>query len=124
MPSGGLGLDAAHYAELVSVMCGAQIFWQVRVAAATGLTAQFWFFPRVGPPRGKLSMVAMFRLGLFCYLPGASASTARSDAPVYLLFPTLRVLLLEQTTWPVFIGMVLLSSCRYLANTCAYVRPT
>ena len=32
--SGGLGLDAAHYAELVSVMCGAQIFWQVRAAQA------------------------------------------------------------------------------------------
>ena len=70
----------------------------------------FYFFPRVGPTRGKLSMVAMFRLGLFCYLP------------VYILFPTLRVLLLEHTTWPVFIGMVVLSAIRYLANTCAYVR--
>ena len=55
-------------------------------------------------------MVAMFRLGLFCYLP------------VYILFPTLRVLLLEHTTWPVFIGMVVLSAIRYLANTCAVRR--
>lgn len=50
----------------------------------------------------------MFRLGLSLYLP------------VYLLFPELRGLLTESGHGSLFFGLTLLSSVRYLANTCAY----
>lgn len=50
-----------------------------------------------------------FRLGLILYVP------------VYLLFPELRGLIaVEGENGLVFLGMVVLSALRYLANACAY----
>ena len=50
-----------------------------------------------------------FRLGLFLYVP------------VYVLVPELRALIkVEGETKLVFLGMVVLTSIRYLANACAY----
>lgn len=69
---------------------------------------QFRFYPAFSAPRGSLSHLAMFRLGLALYLP------------VYLLFPELRGLLHEEGNGWVMFGMTLLSAIRYLANTCAY----
>lgn len=69
---------------------------------------QFRFYPFIGPPRGTLSHLAMFRLGLALYLP------------VYFLFPELRGLLNEKHNVFVMFGMTILSAIRYLANTCAY----
>ncbi|CAH7672387.1 hypothetical protein PPACK8108_LOCUS7192 [Phakopsora pachyrhizi] len=94
--SGGLGLSAGHYAELIAAMCIAQIVYQFR------------FYPTVGPPRGTLSHLSMFRLGLLLYIP------------VYMLLPELRGLLRENQNGLVMIGMIMLSSFRWLANVCAY----
>lgn len=47
IPSGGLGLTAAHYALLVSVMFLCSMIWQFR------------FYPFIGPPNGTLSHLAM-----------------------------------------------------------------
>ncbi|KAL8292602.1 hypothetical protein RQP46_001214 [Phenoliferia psychrophenolica] len=95
--SGGLGLKAAHYAGLVSAMFFFQTLWQFR------------FYPFMSAPRGPLSHLAMFRLGVALYLP------------VYFLFPELRGLLSEDgNNFGVMFGMTLLSSIRYLAGCCAY----
>jgi len=45
--SGGLGLQAANYAFLVSAMFGCSLVWQFR------------FYPFIGPPNGSLSHLAM-----------------------------------------------------------------
>ncbi|MBW0464462.1 hypothetical protein O181_004177 [Austropuccinia psidii MF-1] len=94
--SGGLGLSAGHYAELIAAMCIAQIIFQFR------------FYPTVGPPRGQLTHLSMFRLGLCIYIP------------VYMLLPELRGLLRESHNGLVMFGMILLCSFRWLANVCAY----
>lgn len=94
--SGGLGLSAGHYAELIAAMCIAQIVFQFR------------FYPTVGPPRGKLTHLSMLRLGMCLYIP------------VYLLLPELRALLRETHNGLVMFGMILLSAFRWLANVCAY----
>ncbi|KDE03849.1 hypothetical protein MVLG_05672 [Microbotryum lychnidis-dioicae p1A1 Lamole] len=96
VPSGGLGLQASNYAMLVACMFFFTMVWQFRL------------YPFVGPPHGSLSHLAMFRLGLILYIP------------VYVLFPELRGLLRESSNSFVMFGMVLLSSLRYLANTCSY----
>ena len=44
---GGLGLNPAHFSALVAIMCLCQ------------LSFQFYFYPRLGPPTGPLSHVAM-----------------------------------------------------------------
>ncbi|BGP31947.1 hypothetical protein JCM10296v2_003726 [Rhodotorula toruloides] len=97
LASGGLGLTADHYAMLVAIMFFFSMVWQ------------FKFYPTVGPPTGPLSHLSMFRLGLILYVP------------VYLLFPELRGLIaVEGENGLVFLGMVVLSALRYLANACAY----
>jgi len=94
--SGGLGLSAGHYAELIAAMCIAQIMFQFR------------FYPTVGPPRGQLTHLSMFRLGLCLYIP------------VYMLLPELRGLLRENHNGLVMFGMILLCAFRWLGNVCAY----
>ncbi|KAA1065331.1 hypothetical protein PGT21_010580 [Puccinia graminis f. sp. tritici] len=94
--SGGLGLSAGHYAELIAAMCIAQIVFQFR------------FYPTVGPPRGQLTHLSMFRLGLCLYIP------------VYMLLPELRGLLRENHNGLVMFGMILLCTFRWLGNVCAY----
>lgn len=44
---GGLGLNPAHFSGLVAIMCLCQLFYQ------------FYAFPRLGPPGGPLTHVAM-----------------------------------------------------------------
>ncbi|GAA5928681.1 uncharacterized protein JCM15063_003938 [Sporobolomyces koalae] len=95
--SGGLGLEASHYAALIATMFFFSLVWQFR------------FYPSVGPPGGPFTHLAMFRLGLFLYVP------------VYVLVPELRALIkTEGETTLVMGGMVVLTSIRYLANACAY----
>ncbi|GAA5963113.1 hypothetical protein JCM3765_001774 [Sporobolomyces pararoseus] len=95
--SGGLGLEASHYAALIAMMFFFSLVWQFR------------FYPAVGPPGGPLSHLSMFRLGLFLYVP------------VYVLVPELRALIVvEGETKLVMLGMVVLTAIRYLANACAY----
>lgn len=93
--SGGLGLTAAHYAELIAAMAFCQIGFQ------------FYFYPKVGPPQGKLSHLAMMRLGTSLYL-------------AYILFAFLRAFLHPSTDAIVMTFMILFASIRWLANVCAF----
>lgn len=55
--SGGLNLSAGGFAQIIAIMCIFQIVYQ------------FYLYPNLGPPRGKLSHLAMFRLGSFLFIP-------------------------------------------------------
>jgi hypothetical protein len=55
--AGGLGLNATDFAQLIALMCLAQIAYQ------------FYLYPNLGPPRGKFSHLAMFRLGSVLFIP-------------------------------------------------------
>ncbi|KAI0754437.1 major facilitator superfamily MFS-1 [Daedaleopsis nitida] len=56
-PSGGLNLNAGHFSQLIALMCLAQIAYQ------------FVLYPNIGPPRGRFSHLAMFRLGSMLFIP-------------------------------------------------------
>jgi len=56
--TGGLGLDPSHFAILIALMCVAQVVYQ------------FYLYPNIGPPRGKFSHLAMFRIGSALFIPG------------------------------------------------------
>ncbi|KAF9530140.1 hypothetical protein CPB83DRAFT_851026 [Crepidotus variabilis] len=55
--SGGLNLNAGHFAQLIALMCFVQIAYQ------------FYLYPNIGPPRGRFSHLAMFRIGTIMYIP-------------------------------------------------------
>ncbi|KAJ7064829.1 hypothetical protein C8F01DRAFT_776471 [Mycena amicta] len=55
--AGGLDLKAGNYAQLIAVMCFAQIVYQ------------FFMYPNIGPPRGPCSHLTMFRLGSALFIP-------------------------------------------------------
>jgi hypothetical protein len=95
-PSGGLGLTASHYAQLISAMAFCQLIFQ------------FVFYPKVGPPQGNFSHLAMLRLGTAIYLP------------CYTLFPLLRGMLHPETDGFVMTGMIMFAAMRWLANVCAF----
>ncbi|KAF5356799.1 hypothetical protein D9756_006576 [Leucocoprinus leucothites] len=55
--AGGLNLNAGHFAQLIALMCLAQIAYQ------------FYLYPNLGPPRGRFSHLAMFRVGSILFIP-------------------------------------------------------
>ncbi|KAF8842416.1 major facilitator superfamily MFS-1 [Paxillus ammoniavirescens] len=55
--SGGLNLNPGHFSQLIAVMCLFQIVYQ------------FYLYPNIGPPRGRFSHMAMFRLGSLLFIP-------------------------------------------------------
>ncbi|KAJ7439351.1 hypothetical protein FB451DRAFT_1151677 [Mycena latifolia] len=55
--AGGLNLEAGHFAQLIALMCLAQIAYQ------------FYLYPNIGPPRGRFSHLAMFRIGSALFIP-------------------------------------------------------
>ncbi|KAG2008216.1 major facilitator superfamily transporter [Coprinopsis cinerea AmutBmut pab1-1] len=55
--TGGLNLNAGHFAQLIALMCLAQIAYQ------------FYLYPNMGPPRGRFSHLAMFRIGSIIFIP-------------------------------------------------------
>ncbi|KAJ7512779.1 hypothetical protein B0H11DRAFT_1947347 [Mycena galericulata] len=55
--AGGLNLEAGHFAQLIALMCLAQIVYQ------------FYLYPNIGPPRGRFSHLAMFRIGSALFIP-------------------------------------------------------
>ncbi|KAJ6595888.1 hypothetical protein DFH09DRAFT_1135898 [Mycena vulgaris] len=55
--AGGLNLEAGHFAQLIAMMCLAQIAYQ------------FYLYPNIGPPRGRFSHLAMFRIGSALFIP-------------------------------------------------------
>jgi len=56
-PLGGLNLNAGHFSQLIALMCLAQIAYQ------------FYLYPNIGPPRGRFSHLAMFRVGSLLFIP-------------------------------------------------------
>ncbi|KDQ58534.1 hypothetical protein JAAARDRAFT_193093 [Jaapia argillacea MUCL 33604] len=54
---GGLNLNAGNFSQLIALMCLAQIAYQ------------FYLYPNIGPPRGRFSHLAMFRLGSLLFIP-------------------------------------------------------
>ena len=95
-PSGGLGLNAGHYAVLIASMAVCQLYFQFRL------------YPNLGPPNGPLSHLAMFQLGVMLYLP------------CYLLFPFLRTFLLPNTDVLVMLAMIAFATLRWLANVVSF----
>ncbi|KAH6906801.1 major facilitator superfamily domain-containing protein [Coprinopsis sp. MPI-PUGE-AT-0042] len=57
LTSGGLNLNAGHFAQLIALMCFVQI------------ALQFYLYPNMGPPRGRFSHLAMFRIGSIAFIP-------------------------------------------------------
>lgn len=55
--AGGLNLNAGHFAQLIALMCFVQIAYQ------------FYLYPNMGPPRGRFSHLAMFRIGTILFIP-------------------------------------------------------
>ncbi|PPQ66007.1 hypothetical protein CVT24_011951 [Panaeolus cyanescens] len=55
--AGGLNLNAGHFAQLIALMCLAQIAYQ------------FYLYPNIGPPRGRFSHLSMFRIGTILFIP-------------------------------------------------------
>ncbi|QRW05140.1 major facilitator superfamily transporter [Ceratobasidium sp. AG-Ba] len=55
--AGGLELDPGHFAQLIALMCLAQIAFQ------------FYLYPNIGPPLGRFSHLAMFRIGCALFIP-------------------------------------------------------
>ncbi|KAJ3979897.1 hypothetical protein F5890DRAFT_817058 [Lentinula detonsa] len=55
--AGGLSLSAGDFAQLIALMGFAQIVYQ------------FYLYPIIGPPRGRLSHLTMYRLGTFLFIP-------------------------------------------------------
>ncbi|KAJ6588974.1 hypothetical protein B0H19DRAFT_1248549 [Mycena capillaripes] len=55
--AGGLNLEAGNFAQLIALMCLAQIAYQ------------FYLYPNIGPPRGRFSHLAMFRIGSALFVP-------------------------------------------------------
>lgn len=95
-PSGGLGLNAGHYAALIASMALCQLLFQFRV------------YPNVGPPNGPLSHLSMLQWGLVLYLP------------CYTLFPFLRTFLLPNTDVLVMLAMIACATLRWLANVVSF----
>ncbi|KAE8258706.1 hypothetical protein A4X13_0g1508 [Tilletia indica] len=97
--SGGLGLTAAHFSQLIAAMAVCQMVCQFRV------------YPTFGPPHGKYTHLTMLRMGLALYLP------------VYTLFPWLRNFI-TSTDATVMSGMIFVASLRLLANVTAFTSIT
>ncbi|KAL5641261.1 hypothetical protein ACGC1H_001670 [Rhizoctonia solani] len=55
--AGGLGLDPGHFAQIIALMCLAQIVFQ------------FYLYPIFRPPLGRFSHLAMFRIGNALFIP-------------------------------------------------------
>lgn len=78
--AGGLNLDPGHFGQLIAVMCLFQIAYQ------------FYFYPNIGPPRGRFSHLTMFRIGSALFIPAYLTVTlyrpfasASSDGSVVLM---------------------------------------
>ncbi|PFH50637.1 hypothetical protein AMATHDRAFT_60780 [Amanita thiersii Skay4041] len=96
--AGGLNLNAGHFAQLIALMCLAQIAYQ------------FYLYPNLGPPRGKFSHLAMFRLGSCLFIPA------------YLAVIPLRPFASasEDGNFLVMAGLVITTAVRYCGTTFGY----
>ncbi|PCH35246.1 hypothetical protein WOLCODRAFT_155919 [Wolfiporia cocos MD-104 SS10] len=97
-PLGGLNLNAGHFSQLIALMCLAQIAYQ------------FYLYPNIGPPRGRFSHLAMFRVGSLLFIPA------------YLSVVLYRVLASADTDGnPILMAALALSTAvRFCGSTFAY----
>jgi len=96
--AGGLNLNAGRFAQLIALMCLAQIAYQ------------FYLYPNMGPPRGRFSHLAMFRIGSFLFIPA------------YLTVILYRPLSSSSQNGNVIVmaGLAISTAVRYCAITFAY----
>ncbi|KAL5530280.1 hypothetical protein ACEPAF_6537 [Sanghuangporus sanghuang] len=96
--SGGLNLNAGHFAQLIALMSLASIAYQ------------FYLYPNMGPPRGRFSHLAMFRIGSLLFIPA------------YLSVILYRPLASVETGGNVFLmaALVFSTALRYAGITFAY----
>ncbi|KAF8636948.1 hypothetical protein AX17_003199 [Amanita inopinata Kibby_2008] len=96
--AGGLNLNASHFAQLIALMCLAQLAYQ------------FYLYPNLGPPRGKFSHLAMFRLGSLLFIP--------AYLTVVLLRPFASAA--DNGNFIVMSGLVATTAMRYCGSTFGY----
>ncbi|KZT60935.1 major facilitator superfamily MFS-1 [Calocera cornea HHB12733] len=96
--SGGLGLNPGGFAQLIALMSIAQMIFQ------------FVLYPSVGPPRGRFSHLAMFRIGSLLFIPA------------YLSVIPYRLFTNAEGGGYIFvmIGLALSTATRYCGSTFCY----
>ncbi|KAG2154186.1 uncharacterized protein EDB93DRAFT_1133165 [Suillus bovinus] len=96
--SGGLNLNPGHFSQLIALMCLAQIVYQ------------FYLYPNIGPPRGRFSHLAMFRLGSLLFIPAYLTVT------MYRGFASSN----DQGSFILMAALALSTAIRYCGNTFGY----
>ncbi|KAH7912166.1 hypothetical protein BJ138DRAFT_1061588 [Hygrophoropsis aurantiaca] len=96
--SGGLNLNPGHFSQLIALMCLAQIVYQ------------FYLYPNIGPPRGRFSHMAMFRLGSVLFIP------AYLTVILYRVFASPS----DDGNFILMSALALSTAVRYCGNTFAY----
>lgn len=96
--SGGLNLNAGHFAQLIALMCLAQIAYQ------------FYLYPNLGPPRGRFSHLAMFRVGSLLFIP------SYLSVVLYRVFASAS----DDGNFILMTALALTTAIRYCAITFAY----
>ncbi|KAF8553331.1 major facilitator superfamily MFS-1 [Imleria badia] len=96
--SGGLNLNPGHFSQLIALMCLFQIVYQ------------FHLYPNIGPPRGRFSHMAMFRLGSFLFIP------AYLTVILYRVFASAS----DDGNLLLMTALTVSTAVRYCGNTFAY----
>jgi len=96
--SGGLNLNAGHFGQLIALMCFFQIAYQ------------FYLYPNIGPPRGRFSHLAMFRLGSLLFIP------AYLSVILYRAFASAD----DEGDFILMTALALSTAIRYCGSTFAY----
>lgn len=96
--SGGLNLNPGHFSQLIALMCLAQIVYQ------------FYLYPNIGPPRGRFSHLAMFRLGSLLFIPAYLTVT------MYRGFASSN----DEGSFVLMAALSLSTAVRYCGNTFGY----
>lgn len=96
--SGGLNLNPGHFSQLIALMCLAQIVYQ------------FYLYPNIGPPRGRFSHLAMFRIGSLLFIPAYLTVT------MYRGFASSN----DEGSFILMAALALSTAVRYCGNTFGY----
>ncbi|KAH7100996.1 major facilitator superfamily domain-containing protein [Auriculariales sp. MPI-PUGE-AT-0066] len=94
--SGGLGLTAVHFSQIIAIMSVVQVVYQ------------FYLYAYIGPPRGSLSHLSMFRLGSLLFIPSYITVTLYRGWEPEVVMP----------------GLIASTAVRYCATTFAFTSIT
>ncbi|TEB34228.1 hypothetical protein FA13DRAFT_1729731 [Coprinellus micaceus] len=91
--SGGLNLNAGHFAQLIALMCFVQIAYQFYPISVSMLPAPralsyvnlIFIHRNMGPPRGRFSHLAMFRIGTILFIPVVPYGSPEDGGNVLLM---------------------------------------